>query len=160
MSSTSLTLTFTVDQSADEVFTAINDVRGWWAGPPAPTEPQIEGRTDELGAEFTYRVTDVHYVKFRITELVPSTRIAWLALESELTFIANRQEWNGTTVTFDIAENGGRTQVVFTHVGLVPEHECYEVCDDSWSSYVLGNLRRFIETGSKDPVASAFASAL
>jgi len=158
--STSLTLTFTVDQTPERVFTAINDVRGWWAGPPAPTEPQIEGRTDVLGAEFTYSVTDVHYVKFQITELVPSTRIAWLALESELTFIENRQEWVGTTVTFDVSERDGRTEVVFTHVGLVPEHECYEICDDSWSSYVLGNLRRFIETGSKDPAPAAFASAV
>ncbi|WP_426592492.1 SRPBCC family protein [Cellulomonas sp. McL0617] len=148
--STDLTLTFTVDQTPEQAFAAINDVRGWWAGPPAPTEPQIEGRTDALGEEFTYVVADLHYVKFRITELVPSTRVAWLALDSELTFIANRQEWDGTTVTFDVSERDGRTQVVFTHVGLVPEHECYDVCDDAWSSYVLGNLRRLIETGSKD----------
>ena len=158
--STSLTLTFAVYQTPEQVFTAINDVRGWWAGPPAPTEPQIEGRTDVLGAEFTYDVPDVHHVKFRITELVPNTRVAWLALDSELTFIQDRQEWDGTTVTFDISEQDGRTQVVFTHVGLVPEHECYEICDDAWSSYILGNLRRFIETGSKDPAPSRFVSAV
>ena len=46
--------------------------------------------------------------------------------------------------------------MVFTHVGLVPEHECYDVCDDAWSSYVLGNLRRLIETGSKDPAPLGF----
>src|SRR3954462_15910372 len=102
--STSLTLSFTVDATAEQAFAAINDVRGWWAGPPAPTEPQIEGRTDVLGGEFTYLVTDVHYVKFRITELVPSTRLACLALESEPKFIENRQEWDGTTVTFDVGE--------------------------------------------------------
>ena len=156
--STSLTLSFTVDQTPEQAFAAINDVRGWWAGPPAPTEPQIEGRTDALGEEFTYVVTDVHYVKFRITELVPSSRVAWLALESELTFLANRQEWDGTTVTFDVAERDGRTEVVFTHVGLVPEHECYDVCDDAWSSYVLGNLRRLIETGSKDAAPTALGA--
>src|SRR6218665_3319852 len=87
--STSLTLTFTVDQSPEQVFTAINDVRGWWAGPPAPTEPRIQGRTARLGEEFTYHVPDLHFVRFRITELVPSSRVAWLALESELTFIEN-----------------------------------------------------------------------
>ena len=158
--STNLTLTFTVDQSPERAFEAINDVRGWWAGAPAPTEPRIEGVTDVLGEEFTYTVTDLHYVKFRITELVPNSRVAWLALESELTFIADRQEWDGTTVTFDVTERDGRTEVVFTHVGLVPGQECYEVCDDAWSSYVLGNLRRFIETGSKDPAPSRFATAL
>ena len=159
MSEPGFTTTVVVDATPDQAFAAINDVRGWWSGPPAPTEPQIEGRTDVLGAEFSYRVSDVHYSKFRITELVAPSRVAWLVLDSELTFIEEKEEWTGTTVTFDVSEHDGRTQVVFTHVGLVPEHECYEVCDDSWSSYVLGNLRRFIATGSKDP-AAAYASAV
>lgn len=158
--STNLTLTFTVDRTPAQAFAAINHVRGWWAGPPAPHETVIVGVTDTLGEEFTYSVAGVHYVKFRVTELVPDSRVAWLALESELTFVQDRQEWVGTSVTFDVTERDGRTEVVFTHVGLVPEQECYDVCDDAWSSYVLGNLRRFIETGSKDPAPSPLATAL
>jgi uncharacterized protein YndB with AHSA1/START domain len=157
--STSLTLSFTVERTPEEAFAAVNDVRAWWSGPPAPTQPQIEGRTDRLGEEFTYRVAGVHYTKFRITELVPGRRVAWLTLDSDLTFVEDRQEWTGTTVTFDLTEQDGRTQVVFTHVGLVPEHECYDVCDDAWSSYILGNLRRFIETGSVEPTPTGYLTA-
>ena len=53
---------FMVDQSPEEVFEAINNVRGWWSG-------NIEGDTDKIGAEFTYQVADIHYSKKMITEL-------------------------------------------------------------------------------------------
>ena len=54
--------TFTVDKEAKDVFTAINNVRAWWSG-------DVEGETDQLGAEFTYRYGNVHYSRQAIAEL-------------------------------------------------------------------------------------------
>ena len=52
MNDASYTTTFTVDQTPEEAFAAINNVRGWWSG-------EIDGHTDQLSAEFTYRYGDV-----------------------------------------------------------------------------------------------------
>jgi hypothetical protein len=136
--------TFTVDQTPEEAFAAINNVRGWWSG-------DIEGSTDKLGDEFTYRYQDVHYSKQKITESLPGKKVVWLVLDSSLDFIADKSEWNGSQITFEIAKKGDKTEVHFTHVGLVPDHECYGACSNAWGSYINGSLRSLIATGKRQP---------
>jgi hypothetical protein len=86
MNATNFTSSFTVDQTPEEAFAAINDVRGWWSG-------EIEGPTDKLGSEFSYRYKDVHYSKQKITELIPGKKVVWLVLDSYLSFIEDKGEW-------------------------------------------------------------------
>jgi uncharacterized protein YndB with AHSA1/START domain len=76
------TVTFSVDQTPEEVFAAINDVRSWWTG-------EIDGRTDVLGAEFTYSHKDIHRTTHKITELVPASRVVWHVTASHLASFAN-----------------------------------------------------------------------
>jgi hypothetical protein len=139
-----LSATFTLDQSPAEAFAAINNVRGWWSG-------QIDGPTDKRGGEFTYRYKDIHYSKQRVTELIPGKKVVWLVLDSSLNFIKDKTEWNGTKVTFEITKKGDQTEVRFTHVGLVPDHECFNACANAWGSYINGSLRSFIATGKGQP---------
>ena len=144
MHSQNLTHSFTVDQTPDEAFAAINNVRGWWSG-------EIEGNTDELGDEWTYRYKDIHYSKQRITELIPGKKVVWLVLDSYLNFIEDKTEWNGTKVTFEIARKGDKTEVRFTHVGLAPQDQCFDACSNAWGSYINGSLRNLIATGKGQP---------
>ena len=136
------TTTFTVDKTPKEVFAAINNVRGWWTG-----EPGIEGSTDKLGDEFTYRYTPHHFSKQKITEFIPGKKIVWLVVESSINFVKDKSEWKGTEITFDIAKKGDKTEVRFTHVGLVPDIECYGACSNAWGSYIKGSLRNLISKG-------------
>ena len=140
----SFSTSFTVDQSPDEVFGAINDVRGWWSG-------EIDGRTDKLGAEFTYRYKGLHRSIQRITELVPGKRVVWHVSDATLDFVQDKTEWNGTDIVFEIARKGDQTEVRFTHVGLVPRFQCYGDCSGAWGFYINDSLRSLIATGKGDP---------
>jgi uncharacterized protein YndB with AHSA1/START domain len=138
------TARFSVGQSPKEVFDAINNVRGWWS-------EEIEGSTDKQGAEFDYHYKDVHRCRMRITELVPEKKVVWLVLENYFNFIAEQTEWKGTKIHFEIDRKEDKTEVCFTHMGLVPEYECYGVCSNAWGSYISGSLKKLITTGKGNP---------
>ncbi|MHB8352068.1 MAG: SRPBCC family protein [Thermoplasmata archaeon] len=137
-----LTFSFTVDQTPSEVFAAIKNVRGWWTG-----KPGIKGNTSKLGDEFSYQYEDLHFTKQRIIELSPNKKVVWKVLDSKLTFIKDKTEWNGTEVVFEVSKKGEKTEVRFTHLGLVPQVECYEACSDGWSFYIKGSLKNLITRG-------------
>jgi hypothetical protein len=144
MNDQNLTYTFTVDQTPEEAFGAINNVRGWWSG-------EIDGGTGKPGDEFTYRYKDVHYSKQRITELIPGKKVVWLVLDSYLKFVQDKTEWNGTQVIFEVSQKGTKTEVRFTHQGLVPEVECFGACSNAWGFYINGSLRSLITSGKGEP---------
>jgi hypothetical protein len=140
MNAQNFTTTFTVDQTPQEAFAAINNVRGWWSG-------EIEGGTGKLGDEFTYRYQDLHYSKQKLTELIPGKKVVWLVSDARLNFTKDKTEWTGTEITFEISEKGGKTEIRFTHLGLVPEAECFNACSNAWGFYINGSLRSLIATG-------------
>jgi uncharacterized protein YndB with AHSA1/START domain len=138
------TASFVVDQTPEEVFAAINNVRGWWS-------EEIEGDTDKRGSEFRYHFKDVHRCTMKITELIPGKKVVWHVLDNYFSFAKDKTEWIDTKIRFDISKKGDKTEVRFTHVGLVPEYECYDVCSNAWNSYVNGSLRNLITTGKGQP---------
>src|SRR5579863_2691029 len=73
MKNQDLNHSFTVNKTPKEVFDAINNVRGWWSG-------QIDGKTEKLGDEFTYRYKDFHRSTQKITESVPGKKVVWTVL--------------------------------------------------------------------------------
>jgi hypothetical protein len=142
------TTSFKVDETPEEVFAAINNVRGWWSG-------EVYGDTGRPGAEFTYRYKDMHKSTQRVTELVPGKKVVWHVTDAELTFVKDKTEWTGTDIVFEIARKDGKTELRFTHVGLVPAFECYGGCSGAWGALVDGNLRNLIATGKNQPDAFA-----
>ena len=145
MTTTDFTTTILVNHSPKEVFEAINNVRGWW-------QRKIEGSTDKLSDEFTYRMEDIHYSKQKLVEVISNKKVVWLVTDSNLNFVINKSEWTGTKISYEISENENKsdkykTQLRFTHIGLVPKIECYGGCSNAWSQLIEKSLFSLIATG-------------
>jgi hypothetical protein len=138
------TTSLTVDQSPEEVFDAINNVRGWWS-------EEIEGDTDRLDSEFRFHHKDLHRSTQKITGFVPGKKVVWRVVDGQINFVKDKAEWDGSDIVFEIARKGDKTELRFTHVGLVPTIECYGGCSGAWGFYVNGSLQSLIATGKGDP---------
>jgi Activator of Hsp90 ATPase homolog 1-like protein len=139
------TITFTVSQTPEEAYGAISNVRDWWG-------KDVEGPTDQLGAEFTFRGEDKHYSRIRVTQLVPGAKVVWLVLDNSLTFVEDKNEWKGNLIVFEISETATGTQVCFTQHGLVPEYECFDVCSNAWTFFINDSLQSLITSGEGKPM--------
>jgi hypothetical protein len=140
----SYTTRFTVNQTPAEVFAAVTNVRGWWS-------EDIEGSTDILGAEFFFRSSDLHRSTQKITELIPGTKVVWHVVDSQIAFVTDTTEWTGTEIVFEITRQGDRTELSFTHIGLIRAIECYGSCADAWGFYINHSLLVLITTGTGKP---------
>ena len=126
-------------QSPDAVFAAINNVRAWRSG-------EIDGVTDQLGAEFTYRYKDVHLSTQSIMEMVSGPRVIWRVIDAEINFVKDTGEWNGTSVGFDITPRGEKSCGSCTRTWSLTI-ECYGGCSGAWG-FVGESLRSLITTGT------------
>ncbi len=140
LGNSNFTTTMFVNETPKEVYNAIMNVRGWWQG-------EITGNTEKINEEFSYKMEDVHYSKQQIVELIPDKKVVWMVTDSKLNFIDKKNEWNGTKISFEISEINNKTQLRFTHYGLVPQIECYDGCSKGWEALIQQSLFSLITTG-------------
>ena len=144
MSTPHFNTTFSVDQTANAVFNAVNNVRGWWS-------ENIEGGTEKLNDEFTYQASNLHKCTMKLIEVIPDKKVVWLVLDNYFSFTEDKTEWIGTKVEFEISEKDGKSELQFTHRGLIPAYQCYDICFEAWSGYIKGSLQSLVTTGKGRP---------
>lgn len=144
MHTSDFTTSILVDQSPQEAFRAIQNIRAWWS-------EGIVGSTDKLNDVFHYQYEDVHSCSMKLVEMVPDQKLVWLVLDNYFNFTKDQAEWKGTRIRFEILRKGDKTEIEFTHIGLNPEMECYSLCRDGWTNYIQNSLRSLITTGKGQP---------
>jgi Activator of Hsp90 ATPase homolog 1-like protein len=158
MTTSDFTATIAVDQTPKEAFKAINNARGWWS-------EEIEGKTDKLNEVFNYHFEDIHRCRIKVIEMDPDKKVVWHVLDNyfkpgifdDPAHSApagdgfDKTEWVNTKIEFEISKKNNKTQIRFTHRGLVPEYECFDVCSNGWTHYIHESLLRLITTGKGQP---------
>jgi hypothetical protein len=144
MATADFTTTIVVDQTPEKVFNAVINPREWWS-------EEIEGSTEKLNDEFTHHYKDVHISKMKLIEVIPNKKIVWLVMDNYFQFTKDKSEWTGNKIIFEISEKDNKPQLQFTQLGLVPEYECYDICQNAWSNYINNSLRSLISTGKGQP---------
>lgn len=131
--------TKTVAASPDAVLAALRateSVTDWW-GPATGSA--------EAGGTFEVSFLNGRQVIRLDVEPTSHRRVVWSVDSAPLT-----PDWAGTTIVFEVEDNGDGATIRFRHQGLIPELECYEMCHEGWTHY-LGSLVSYVETAQGQP---------
>lgn len=140
MKTANFTTTIVIAKDKMEVFNAICMPQNWWSG-------EVVGQALNLNDEFTYKFKDFHLSTQRVSTLIPGKKVVWDVVESVINYAEDKKEWTGTQIVFEIFEERGQTKLLFTHLGLVPEIQCFDSCSNSWTQLVHQSLSSLIITG-------------
>jgi activator of Hsp90 ATPase-like protein len=131
--------TILVNASATEAIKRISEINHWWI-------KDFSGNADKLNDKFTVPFGDPSFVDFVISEFIPGKKVVWKCTDCYLHWFKDKKEWNNTEVVFELSNENGKTKIDFTHIGLVPQIECYEVCEKGWNGHI-DDLAKFINEG-------------
>jgi uncharacterized protein YndB with AHSA1/START domain len=117
-----------------DALTSIDGLSGWWTS-------DTSGST-EVGGVIEFRFVPGG-IDMEVSELSPPKRVEWKVVDQP-------DEWIGTTVSFDIEQDGDFTIVLFAHRGWQEPSEFMHHCSTKWATFLM-SLKELVETGTGSP---------
>ncbi|GAB3653609.1 SRPBCC domain-containing protein [Actinocorallia lasiicapitis] len=125
------------DSTPEQVYDAIatlDGLSGWWA--------EKTSGLAEVGGVIEFRFGPGG-IDMKVLELVPGRLVRWEVVDGP-------PEWIGTTVRWELRQDGDYTIVLFTHEGWNEPGEFLRHCSTKWASFLL-SLKQLVETGRGAP---------
>jgi len=123
--------------SVNDVYAALTTLEGlsgWWTD-------DTHGDTAVSGVlEFRF---DVGSIDMKVVELRPAQSVRWQVVDGP-------PEWIGTTVSFELRQDGDYVVVLFRHEGWKEPVEFMHHCSTKWAVFMM-SLKSLVETGKGAP---------
>lgn len=110
--------------------TTIEGLAGWWT--------KDTTGDSSLGGVLEFRFQAGGF-DMKVLELEPSRRVLWEV-------VGGPDEWIGTTVSWELRQEGDYTILLFKHGGWKEPVEFMYHCSTKWGVFLL-SLKAFVETG-------------
>jgi uncharacterized protein YndB with AHSA1/START domain len=123
--------------SLNDVYTALatrDGLAAWWT-----TDTQGEST---VGGVIQFRFPEGGF-DMKVLELRPAERVLWEVVDGP-------EEWIGTTVSFDLKQEGDYAIVLFKHQGWREPVEFMYHCSTKWATFLM-SLKSLVETGKGAP---------
>ena len=100
----------------------------------------------------------------RVNKLIPDQLIELQCIEANHIHPGStasiREEWLGSKLKWRIIPDSQGTKILFVHEGLLPNLECYKICEAGWDFYFLTSLRNYLDCGIGQPGSPEISNQL
>ena len=122
--------------AAYKALTTRDGLSAWWAN-------GTTGDSDKVGGVIKFRFGDRGGFDMKVLEVQPARRVAWQVIDGPA-------EWIGTTISFDLKQEGDWTIISFKHQGWKEPVDFMHHCSTKWAVFLL-SLKSLLETGKGAP---------
>ncbi len=118
-----------------DALTTVDGLAGWWT-------TDTTGDTDP-GGVIKFQFPPVGGFDMEVLEAVPGKKVTWRVADGP-------EEWLGTTVDWELRQDGDYTIVLFKHEGWREPVEFMHHCSTKWGQFLM-SLKSLVETGDGQP---------